>query len=127
MTADSVTDGLRIRWGSDPDYYNRMQEMSNLRDLTDSFTTQEAFLQQGGGKAGWDRQKKLGRLPVRERLQLLLDPNQPFLELGLWAAYQLYPEWGEVPAAGVVTGIGWVSGQPCLIAANDATVKALRK
>ncbi|MFM8407471.1 MAG: carboxyl transferase domain-containing protein, partial [Pirellulaceae bacterium] len=98
--------------------------MSNLRDVTDALVAQETSLRQGGGKAGWDRQRKLGRLPVRERLELLLDRDEPFLELGLWAAYQLYPEWGDVPAAGVVTGIGWVSGQPCLIAANDATVKA---
>ncbi|MEY4567242.1 MAG: hypothetical protein RLY14_2212 [Planctomycetota bacterium] len=98
--------------------------MSTLREITESIAAQEKNLLQGGGKAGWDRQRKLGRLPVRERLELLLDPDRPFLELGLWAAYQMYPEWGDVPAAGVVTGIGWVSGHPCLIAANDATVKA---
>ena len=79
---------------------------------------------QGGGKSGSDRQRKLGRLPVRERLSVLLDPSRPFLELGLWAAYQMYPEWGEVPAAGVVSGIGWIHGHPCMIVANDATVKA---
>jgi acetyl-CoA carboxylase carboxyltransferase component len=54
----------------------------------------------------------------------LLDPNRPFLELGLWAAYEMYPEWGEVPAAGVITGLGFVENRPCMIAANDATVKA---
>jgi 3-methylcrotonyl-CoA carboxylase beta subunit len=98
--------------------------MLNLREITESFLSQEHVLRQGGGKAGWDRQRKLGRLPVRERLELLLDKDQPFLELGLWAAFQMYPEWGDVPAAGVVTGIGWVGERPCLIAANDATVKA---
>ena len=79
---------------------------------------------QGGGKSGAERQRKLGRLPVRERLTLLLDPERPFLELGLWAAHQMYPDWGDVPAAGVVSGIGWVYGHPCMIVANDATVKA---
>ena len=54
----------------------------------------------------------------------LLDEGRPFFELGIWAAYKMYPEWGDVPAAGIVTGIGWVSGRPCLVAANDATVKA---
>jgi acetyl-CoA carboxylase carboxyltransferase component len=53
-----------------------------------------------------------------------LDKDRPFLELGVWAAYGMYPDWGDVPAAGLVAGIGWVSGRPCLIAANDATVKA---
>jgi acetyl-CoA carboxylase carboxyltransferase component len=54
----------------------------------------------------------------------LLDKDTPFFEVGLWAAYGMYPEWGDVPAAGLVAGIGWVNGRPCVIAANDATVKA---
>ena len=54
----------------------------------------------------------------------MLDTDRPFFELGIWAAYSMYAEWGDVPAAGVVTGIGWVSGRPCLVTANDATVKA---
>jgi acetyl-CoA carboxylase carboxyltransferase component len=63
-------------------------------------------------------------LLVRERLELLLDESRPFLELGVWAAHGMYPEWGNVPAAGIVTGIGWIGQRPCLIVANDATVKA---
>ena len=99
-------------------------EKSELRSIAESILNQEKELLQGGGKLGWERQRKLGRLPVRERLAHLLDPDRPFLELGLWAAYKMYPEWGDVPAAGVVTGIGFVEGRACLIAANDATVKA---
>lgn len=98
--------------------------MSTLREISLAIQQQEATLLQGGGKAGWDRQRKLGRLPVRERLAGLLDPQSPFLELGLWAAYGMYPEWGDVPAAGVITGLGFVENRPCMIAANDATVKA---
>jgi 3-methylcrotonyl-CoA carboxylase beta subunit len=98
--------------------------LATLRDITEAIEAQEQVLLQGGGKAGWERQRKLGRLPVRERLAALLDVGSPFLETGLWAAWQMYPEWGDVPAAGVVSGIGWISGQPCMIAANDATVKA---
>ncbi|MCU0707346.1 MAG: acyl-CoA carboxylase subunit beta [Pirellula sp.] len=98
--------------------------MATLREITQSIQAQEEKLLQGGGRAGVERQRKLGRLPVRERLTVLLDSDRPFLELGLWAAYGMYSEWGEVPAAGVVTGIGWIEGRPCLIAANDATVKA---
>src|SRR6185295_13543117 len=54
----------------------------------------------------------------------LLDNPSSFLELNLWAAYRMYPHWGEIPAAGVVTGIGLVCGRSCMIIANDATVKA---
>jgi acetyl-CoA carboxylase carboxyltransferase component len=61
---------------------------------------------------------------VRERLALLLDDGQPLFELGIWAAHKMYEQWGDVPAAGLVTGIAWVSGRACLVAANDATVKA---
>ncbi|MEX0820235.1 MAG: acyl-CoA carboxylase subunit beta, partial [Pirellulaceae bacterium] len=85
---------------------------------------QEETLRQGGGAEGQQRQRRHGRLPVRERLALLLDEGRPFFELGLWAAHGMYAEWGAVPAAGLVTGIGWVSGRACMIVANDATVKA---
>src|SRR2546421_8174463 len=85
---------------------------------------EEAVLREGGGKAGHERQRKMGRLPVRERLSRLLDRDSPFFEIGLWAAYKMYSEWGHVPAAGVVAGIGNVSGVACMIIANDATVKA---
>lgn len=98
--------------------------MASLREMGETVCQEEQVLLQGGGKSGSERQRKLGRLPVRERLAVLLDGDRPFLELGLWAAYQMYPDWGSVPAAGVVSGIGWISGQPCVIAANDATVKA---
>ncbi len=98
--------------------------MAKLREIAQSIQQQELILMQGGGKSGTDRQRKLGRLPVRERLSLLLDADRPFLELGLWAAHKMYPDWGDVPAAGVISGIGWVHGRPCMIAANDATVKA---
>ncbi len=98
--------------------------MTDLRQLTDDLVRQEAVLREGGGPAGHQRQKKLGRLPVRERLQQLLDPDRPFRELGLWAAWNMYEDTGPVPAAGIVTGIGFIHGRPCVIAAHDATVKA---
>src|SRR5262252_9446420 len=85
---------------------------------------EEAVLREGGGKAGHERQRKMGRLPVRERLRHLLDKDSPFFEVGLWAAHKMYEQWGKIPAAGVVTGIGNVEGVPCMIVANDATVKA---
>src|SRR6476620_11370589 len=92
-----------------------------LRALTDEILRQESDLRQGGGAAGQARQRKLGRLPVRERIERLLDPASPLLEFGLWAAHGMYPKVGEIPAAGVVTGVGSVHGRPCMVIANDAT------
>lgn len=71
-----------------------------------------------------EAQRAKGRLTVRERLKLLLDLDTEFLELGLWAAHGMYPEYGGAASAGVVTGLGRVSGRLCMIVANDATVKA---
>src|SRR5258708_5059028 len=95
-----------------------------LRAHCAAIAKEEAVLREGGGRAGHERQHKMGRLPVRERIGHLLDKDSPFLEIGLWAAYKMYEEWGKIPAAGVVAGIGNVAGIPCMIVANDATVKA---
>src|SRR6266567_3175923 len=95
-----------------------------LRAHCAAIAKEEAALREGGGKAGHERQRKMGRLPVRERIGHLLDKDSPFFEIGLWAAYKMYEQWGKIPAAGVVAGIGNVAGVPCMIIANDATVKA---
>jgi acetyl-CoA carboxylase carboxyltransferase component len=95
-----------------------------FRELCRAIEKEEAILREGGGKAGHDRQRKMGRLPARERIAQLLDKGAPFFEIGLWAAYKMYEQWGTVPAAGAVVGIGNVSGIPCMVVANDATVKA---
>ena len=95
-----------------------------LRAHCAAIAEEEAALREGGGKAGHERQRKMGRLPARERVRALLDKDSPFFEIGLWAAYKMYEEWGKIPAAGVVTGIGNVEGVPCMVVANDATVKA---
>src|SRR6266478_5290021 len=96
----------------------------SLRDFCNAVSKEEAILRQGGGPAGLERQRKLGRLPARERISHLLDKDADFFEVGLWAAYKMYSEWGNVPAAGCVAGIGSVVGIPCMIIANDASVKA---
>jgi acetyl-CoA carboxylase carboxyltransferase component len=95
-----------------------------LRDFSQALAKEEDVLRQGGGPAGLERQRKLGRLPARERIAALLDKNGEFFEIGLWAAYNMYPEWGNVPAAGCIAGIGNVVGIPCMVIANDASVKA---
>lgn len=95
-----------------------------LRSLTKQILDEEAHLAEGGEAEGIQRQRRLGRMTVRERLNCLLDPSPAFFELGLWAAWGMYQEWGQLPAAGVVTGIGRISGRMCMVIANDATVKA---
>ena len=78
-------------------------------------------IHQGGGEKYRARQREQGKLLVRQRIELLLDPGTPFLELSALAAFGLYGS--GAPAAGVITGIGRVSGQEVMIIANDATVK----
>src|SRR5256714_3023398 len=95
-----------------------------LRAHCAAIAKEEAVLREGGGKPGHERQRKMGRLPARERIGHLLDKDSPFFEIGLWAAFKMYEQWGKIPAAGVVTGIGNVAGVPCMIVANDGTVKA---
>jgi acetyl-CoA carboxylase carboxyltransferase component len=95
-----------------------------LRVLMAALRAEEDEIRQGGGAKAAEAQRTKGRLTVRERLQLLLDEGTEFLELGLWAARGMYEEYGGAPAAGVVTGLGRVSGRLCMVIANDATVKA---
>jgi 3-methylcrotonyl-CoA carboxylase beta subunit len=95
-----------------------------LRAHCAAIAGEETVLREGGGTAGHERQRKMGRLPVRERISHLLDKRSPFFEIGLWAAYKMYEQWGKIPAAGVVAGIGNIAGIPCMMIANDATVKA---
>jgi 3-methylcrotonyl-CoA carboxylase beta subunit len=85
---------------------------------------QEDDIRQGGGAKAIDAQHGKKRLTARERLALLLDPGEEFLELGLFAAFGMYEEWGGAPGAGVVTGLGSVAGRLVMVIANDATVKA---
>jgi 3-methylcrotonyl-CoA carboxylase beta subunit len=96
----------------------------DLRSLTAEFVAQEAQLRLGGGPEAIERQHSKGRKTARERVEALLDPGSPPLELGLWAAFQMYEEWGGAVAAGVITIIGSVAGRRVMIVANDATVKA---
>jgi 3-methylcrotonyl-CoA carboxylase beta subunit len=95
-----------------------------LAVLLGAVKDQEAAIRQGGGAKAAEAQRAKGRLTVRERLALLLDQGTELTELGLWAAHGMYEEYGGAPAAGVVTGLGRVSGRLCMIVANDATVKA---
>jgi 3-methylcrotonyl-CoA carboxylase beta subunit len=85
---------------------------------------QEEAIREGGGSRAIEAQHNKKRLTARERLALLLDPGTDFLELGLFAAFGMYEEWGGAAAAGVVAGLGRVAGRLVMVIANDATVKA---
>ena len=99
---------------------NRKELLALLAELR----AEEDAIRLGGGAKAAEAQHSKGRLTARERLRLLLDEGTEFLELGLWAAHGMYAEYGGAPGAGVVTGLGRVSGRLCMIVANDATVKA---
>ena len=100
---------------------------ANSRDMQsrlDEIRREEEKIKQGGGEKAIESQHKKGRLTARERISRLVDPNSPFFELGLYAAYEMYEDWGGAPAASAVTGLGRVAGRRLMIIANDATVKA---
>jgi acetyl-CoA carboxylase carboxyltransferase component len=99
----------------------------NTRSLVDLLTeikNQESQISEGGGAKAIESQHKKGRLTARERIAKLIDPKTPFFELGIYAAYEMYEDWGGAPAAGTITGLARVSGRLVMIIANDATVKA---
>jgi 3-methylcrotonyl-CoA carboxylase beta subunit len=108
----------------DPNSPRSKANRASLIDLLKKIREQEETIRQGGGAKAAAAQHAKKRLTVRERLDLLLDKQSEFLELGLWAAYEMYGDYGGAPGAGVVTGLGRVCGRLCMIIANDATVKA---
>src|SRR5256885_11345438 len=95
-----------------------------MRQLVEELRHQEKILMVGGGPKAIARQHEKGRLTARERIARLIDPGSDFFELGLWAAWGMYQEWGGAPAAGVLTGVGTVADRRVMVIANDATVKA---
>lgn len=90
-------------------------------ELLDTVRERQAHALQGGGEAMVRRHHERNKIQVRDRINYLLDPLSPFLELSPLAAWGQYQN--EVPSAGIVTGIGLIHGQPCMLIANDATVK----
>jgi len=93
-------------------------------DLLTEIKNEEEQIRQGGGAAAIESQHKKKRLTARERLARLADAGTPFFELGIYAAYEMYEEWGGAPAAGTLTGLARVAGRLVMVIANDATVKA---
>ena len=100
------------------DYQINKEAMTLLvQDLRDKV----ASISQGGGDAAIAKHQARGKMVVRDRINHLIDPGSPFLELSQFAAYEVYEE--PLPAAGIVTGVGIIKNQPCMILGNDATVK----
>jgi len=92
-----------------------------MRSLVDDLKQKLEKISEGGRASAHDRHRAHGKLLPRERIQLLLDPNTDFLELSAFAGYKLYHD--EIPAGGIITGIGYVHQIKCMIILNDATVK----
>ena len=127
-TGDEMTEELKVEseLHSTMDFASVRAQANRkaLLALMAALCAEEDEIRQGGGAKAAEAQHGKGRLTARERLKLLLDEGTEFLELGLWAARGMYAEYGGAPGAGVVTGLGNVSGRLCMIVANDATVKA---
>lgn len=102
--------------------HNRNED--SLKLLISQLRRYEERISLGGGPKRIEKLHKKGKLTARERIDKLIDADQPFLEIGIFAGQDMYPEYGGCPAGGVIVGIGYVSGRQCMIVANDATVKA---
>ena len=105
----------------DPNSPEFQENTLYFQQLIDELNERIRQVQQGGGEDAIARHRRRNKLLARERIQLLCDPDTPFLELSPLAAWDMYDN--EAPSAGIVTGIGLVEGQECIIVANDATVK----
>src|SRR5437868_7421125 len=97
--------------------------MRFMADLMSRVHNEEEKIREGGGAKAIENQHGKNRLTARERINLLVDPGS-FFELGAYAAYGMYSEWGGAPAAGVITGLGRIDTRSVMVIANDATVKA---
>jgi len=97
------------------------QRKNTMGELVNDLNSLVNKIKKGGGEAALERHLSKGKLPPRERVEKLLDPGTPFLEIAQLAAYEVYED--NVPAAGVIAGIGRVEGVECMILANDSTVK----
>jgi 3-methylcrotonyl-CoA carboxylase beta subunit len=108
----------------DPTSSRFEKNMRAMAELVSTMRNEEEEIAVGGGDKAIESQHKKGRLTARERIKLLVDPGTEFSELGVYAAYKMYEEWGGAPSAGTVTGLARVQGRMFMIIANDATVKA---
>ncbi len=109
---------------TDPTTARYEKNMRSMAELVAAIRTEEEQIRLGGGEKAIESQHAKKRLTGRERIDLLIDRDTEFFELGLYAAYEMYEEWGGAPSAGVVTGLGRIHGRLFMLIVNDATVKA---
>ena len=98
--------------------------MENWQTLIQGFSAESEQIELGGGTKAIERQHQKGRLTARERINRLLDNDSRWLEIGRWAGWQMYTEWGGAISASVICGLGKIAGRTVMIIANDATIKA---
>ena len=122
--ANQTVAGNVLQSKIDPTSKRFEDNMRAMAELVSRVRNEEETIREGGGAKAIDSQHKKNRLTARERIALLLDPAAEFFELGLYAAWGMYEEWGGAPSAGVVTGIGRIHGRQLMLIVNDATVKA---
>ncbi len=102
--------------------FNRNED--HYKQLIHRLHVKSVRIKQGGGEKKIQEQHQRGKLTARERIARLLDPDKPFLEIGLFAGEGMYKEYGGCPSGGVITGLGYINNRMCVVVANDATVKA---
>lgn len=102
--------------------FNKREDINKLKYSDIKKTLSKIKL--GGGENSLQKQRDQGKMTVRERLEYLFDKNSESIEIGAFAGYEMYEEYGGCPAGGVVVMMGYVSGRQCIVVANDATVKA---
>jgi 3-methylcrotonyl-CoA carboxylase beta subunit len=108
----------------DPTSARYEKNMRGMAERVAVVRNEEEQIRQGGGEKAIESQHAKKRLTARERIGLLIDQGTEFFELGLYAAFEMYEEWGGAPSAGVVTGLGRIHGRLFMLIVNDATVKA---
>jgi 3-methylcrotonyl-CoA carboxylase beta subunit len=116
--------GSKIQFAVNPQSPEFEENTRRMVQHLEGIKNEEEKIREGGGSKGVEAQHKKGRLTARERIAKLIDPGSAFFELGLYAAWEMYEEWGGAPAAGTITGLARVEGRLVMIIANDATVKA---
>jgi 3-methylcrotonyl-CoA carboxylase beta subunit len=121
---DARPDRLLAQRVPTPPKSSEFENLMTWQALLEEFDGQSKHIQLGGGKKAAIRQHEKGRLTARERIAKLLDTPNSWVEVGLWAAFGMYDEWGGCPSASVVCGVGRVSNRDVMIIANDATIKA---
>src|SRR3981081_2534951 len=110
-----------LKTAATPQSKNFVANKAAMQSLVEDLRSKVALIAQGGGAKARERHIERGNLLPRDRVATLIAPGTPFLEFSQLAAYEVYPD--SIPAAGLISGLGLICGQECIVIANDATVK----